>query len=159
MKQPDFQAFEANARAQGFDEVLERQWAPATVLETHAHPFAVRALVVQGEMWLTVGDAIRHLHPGDEFTLEVACRTPSATAMRVPLIGLRAVMPEPAGIYWRAMMFRLASCPMIRSTKAGASRPMEPGLKVVVVAAHTNCLVRTSNNLVSTVARSYWRTC
>lgn len=70
MNQPDLQAFEAEARAQGFDEVVERKWAPATVLETHAHPFGVRALVVQGEMWLTVGDDVRHLHPGDEFTLD-----------------------------------------------------------------------------------------
>lgn len=70
MQQPDFQAFETAAKAQGFDEVLERTWAPATVLDTHTHPFAVRALVVQGEMWLTVGDAVRHLHPGDEFTLD-----------------------------------------------------------------------------------------
>ena len=70
MSQFDFQAFETEARAQGFDEVLERQWAPATVLDTHTHPFAVRALVVQGEMWLTVGDAVRHLYPGDEFKLD-----------------------------------------------------------------------------------------
>lgn len=70
MQQPDFQAFEADARAQGFDEVLERQWTPGTVLATHAHPFAVQALVVQGEMWLTVGEDIRHLHAGDTFALE-----------------------------------------------------------------------------------------
>ena len=70
MSQPDFQTFEAAAKAQGFDEVLERQWAPATVLDTHTHEFAVRALVAQGEMWLTVGDEVRHLHPGDEFTLD-----------------------------------------------------------------------------------------
>ncbi len=70
MKQPDFQAFETAAKAQGFDEVLERKWAPAMVLDTHTHPFAVRALVVQGEMWLTVGDEVRHLLPGDEFTLD-----------------------------------------------------------------------------------------
>ncbi len=66
----DFQAFEAGARAQGFDEVLERKWAPDVMLETHAHPFSARALVVDGEMWLTVGDAVRHLHPGDEFVLD-----------------------------------------------------------------------------------------
>ena len=70
MNQPTFQAFEADARAQGFDEVLERHWAPATILESHTHPFALRALVVQGEMWLTVGDSVRHLRPGDEFALD-----------------------------------------------------------------------------------------
>ena len=70
MTLPTFQAFEAAARAQGYDEVLERKWAPATVLESHTHPFALRALVVAGEMWLTVGDDVRHLRPGEEFALE-----------------------------------------------------------------------------------------
>jgi len=70
VKQPTFEAFEADARAQGFDEVLERRWAAATVLASHTHPFALRALLVQGEMWLTVGDEVRHLHPGDAFTLD-----------------------------------------------------------------------------------------
>lgn len=65
-----FQAFEAEARAQGFDEIVERTWTPGTVIESHTHPFSVRALVVQGEMWLAVGDDVRHLRPGDEFTLE-----------------------------------------------------------------------------------------
>ena len=40
------------------------------MLETHRHPFAAKALVVQGEMWLTVGDRTRHLRPGDTFELE-----------------------------------------------------------------------------------------
>jgi quercetin dioxygenase-like cupin family protein len=65
-----FETFEAEARAQGFDEVVERKWPPDTVLDTHTHPFAVRALVVQGEMWLTVGGDVRHLRHGDEFALE-----------------------------------------------------------------------------------------
>jgi quercetin dioxygenase-like cupin family protein len=65
-----FEAFAADARAQGFDEVVERQWPPGTVLETHTHAFSVSARVVQGEMWLTVGDDVRHLRPGDAFTLD-----------------------------------------------------------------------------------------
>ena len=51
-----FQAFDADARAHGYEEVLERRWDPLTVLDTHVHPFDVSALVVHGEMWLTVGD-------------------------------------------------------------------------------------------------------
>jgi mannose-6-phosphate isomerase-like protein (cupin superfamily) len=65
----DFQTFEASARAQGCDEVLERRWGPLTDLAPHTHPFHARALVVEGEMWLTVGDAVRHLRPGDTFEL------------------------------------------------------------------------------------------
>ena len=64
-----FQAFEAELRAQGFDEVLEREWAPLTVVDTHVHPFAAKARVVRGEMWLGVGDTTRHLRAGDGFEL------------------------------------------------------------------------------------------
>lgn len=64
-----FSEFEADARAKGFDEVVERQWAPELTLDSHAHPFAANALVVQGEMWLTVDGNTRHLRPGDTFEL------------------------------------------------------------------------------------------
>jgi quercetin dioxygenase-like cupin family protein len=50
--------------------VLSREWAPGVVLDTHTHPFAVKAVVVAGEMWLTVGDDTRHLQPGDRFELD-----------------------------------------------------------------------------------------
>lgn len=70
MVEMSFAEFEAACRAQGFDEVLERVWAPNTVLETHVHPSAVRALVVAGEMWLAVGEQTRHLRPGDTFELD-----------------------------------------------------------------------------------------
>jgi hypothetical protein len=70
MNEITFEAYAAEARAKGFDEVVERKWAPSLVLESHKHPFSVKALLVQGEMWLTVGDDVRHLQPGDEFTLD-----------------------------------------------------------------------------------------
>jgi quercetin dioxygenase-like cupin family protein len=76
MTQPSFETFKAAALAQGFDEVTEREWPPGLVLDHHTHPFAVRALVVKGEMWLTVGDDVRHLRPGDTFELDHA--TPHA---------------------------------------------------------------------------------
>jgi quercetin dioxygenase-like cupin family protein len=69
MSTATFSEFEARARAQGFQQVLERNWAPDTVLGTHVHPFAVEALVVRGDMWLTVGDETRPLQAGDTFTL------------------------------------------------------------------------------------------
>lgn len=61
-----FDEFRRDALAHGFDEVLERRWAPGTVLESHTHPFGVEALVVQGEMWLDD----RHLLPGATFRLD-----------------------------------------------------------------------------------------
>ena len=51
-------------------EVVARQWKPDTVIATHSHSFAAKALVVQGEMWLTVGGRTQHLKPGDGFELE-----------------------------------------------------------------------------------------
>jgi hypothetical protein len=65
----DFTTFEQLALAEGYDEVLERTWPPDAIVESHTHPFAVKARVVRGEMWLTVGPDTRHLQPGDEFTL------------------------------------------------------------------------------------------
>ena len=65
-----FAAFERDALARGFDEVLERRWAAGTVLDTHTHPFAVEAVVTQGDLWLTCAGSTQHLRPGDRFTLE-----------------------------------------------------------------------------------------
>ncbi len=65
-----FEAFERSARAQGFDEVLKREWAPDAMVETHTHPFGVKALIVRGELWLTVDAQTRHLKAGDSFELD-----------------------------------------------------------------------------------------
>ena len=70
MTSTSLREFTAHALAEGFDEVLERHWAALTVLETHTHPFALKARVVEGEMWLSVGQETQHLLPGDEFALE-----------------------------------------------------------------------------------------
>jgi AraC-like ligand binding domain len=70
MTLPTFQQYQSEWLAKGFDEVLERVWAPNTVLSTHTHAFGARALVTQGEMWLTCGDDTRHLRPGDTFALD-----------------------------------------------------------------------------------------
>ena len=69
MPAPNFAAFEAEALAEGIAEVLERVWAPGTVLAEHTHPLAVKAVLVQGEMHLEVGAETQHLRPGDRFSL------------------------------------------------------------------------------------------
>ena len=73
---PSFAEFEARALSRGCDQVLERRWDPHTELGTHTHPFDASALVVEGEMWLTVDGQTRHLLPGDTF--ELARGTPHA---------------------------------------------------------------------------------
>ena len=62
-----FADFEAAERVRGCSEVVVRSWDAETVLDTHSHPFRARALVVEGEMWLTIGDVTHHLRPGDRF--------------------------------------------------------------------------------------------
>lgn len=69
-----FSEFEAGAKAQGFDEVLERRWQPGQVVATHSHPFDANALLVEGEMWLQVGDRTQHIETGGTF--ELARNTP-----------------------------------------------------------------------------------
>jgi hypothetical protein len=65
----NFDDFKARWLAAGFDEVVERSWAPGTVLDTHTHPFAVEAVVVAGQLWLTIDGQARHLTAGDHFSL------------------------------------------------------------------------------------------
>ena len=62
-----FSEFEAAERARGCTEVIARSWEPGTVLDEHSHPFRARALVVQGEMWLTLDGEALHLQAGDRF--------------------------------------------------------------------------------------------
>lgn len=61
--------FDAEARAAGYDEILDREWPPGAVVEEHTHPFAVRAVVTRGEMWLGCRGETLHLRPGDGFAL------------------------------------------------------------------------------------------
>lgn len=69
MNTSTLEAFRADALSAGFDEVVERRWAPGTVNTTHTHGFAVQAVVRQGEMWLRFEGHTRHLVQGDGFTL------------------------------------------------------------------------------------------
>ena len=69
MNTSTFEAFQADSLAAGFDEVLERRWAPNTVIATHTHAFGVEAVVRHGEMWLHCEGNTLHLMPGDSFTL------------------------------------------------------------------------------------------
>lgn len=65
----EFDAFANSMRQQGFDQVLERVWKPLTTIDEHTHPFDAKAVVVSGEMWLTVNGRTKHLLPGGTFEL------------------------------------------------------------------------------------------
>jgi quercetin dioxygenase-like cupin family protein len=70
MHLPSFDDFRQKALDAGFDEVIEREWAPNTVLDKHTHAFGVHAILIRGEMWLTMNDRTLHLLPGSIFELE-----------------------------------------------------------------------------------------
>jgi quercetin dioxygenase-like cupin family protein len=70
MQTIDLDEFRARSRDRGFDEVVERTWDADVEVQSHTHPFSVEALVVAGEMWLTVDAQTRHLRSGDTFTLD-----------------------------------------------------------------------------------------
>ena len=65
-----FDDFAAAHRAEGFDEVIEREWAPGLVVDEHTHPFGVKALVVRGSFVLGCGGLQRALQAGDRFELD-----------------------------------------------------------------------------------------
>lgn len=69
MNSPTFESFQTQAQAEGFDEVIVREWAPHLELTTHTHPFDVSAYVARGEYWLTANGEVQHLKTGDTFRL------------------------------------------------------------------------------------------
>jgi hypothetical protein len=66
---PSFEAFRAEWLAQGYSEVLAREWAPGQVVPEHRHPFDVQALVVRGGLVLDCTGEQRTLQAGDRFGL------------------------------------------------------------------------------------------
>jgi quercetin dioxygenase-like cupin family protein len=69
MNATSFEVFEREARAEGFDEVTQRDWQANAVLPDHTHPFDAYAVVVRGEMWLSCDGNTRHIAPGGTFSL------------------------------------------------------------------------------------------
>lgn len=49
--------------------MLQRRWAPLTVVDEHSQPFVAKVVIAEGEMWLKVAPQTRHLRVGDCFEL------------------------------------------------------------------------------------------
>ena len=62
-------AFEAALRTDGFPEIAETAMPPDTDRPTHAHPFEVRALMLDGALHLTCGGVERRFGPGEIFAM------------------------------------------------------------------------------------------
>lgn len=66
--------FEAGLQQDGFTEIDMRSLDPGKTTPEHAHPFGVRALVLDGEITLTVEGRATAYRAGDVFAMQGGCR-------------------------------------------------------------------------------------
>jgi uncharacterized cupin superfamily protein len=66
--------FEAALRRDGFDDVERTRKAPGTIVGDHAHPFDVRALVLNGEITVEVEGIEYAYREGDIFIVPAGHR-------------------------------------------------------------------------------------
>jgi quercetin dioxygenase-like cupin family protein len=69
----DASAFEAALKADGFAEIEKKTVAPNVANPTHAHAFAVRLLVLSGEMTIGANGSAQTCRAGDTFAMEAGC--------------------------------------------------------------------------------------
>ena len=63
-----FDQFRLLMLAAGYDEVIQRDWAPHTRMEEHHHPFEANGIVVSGVMKLLIeGEPEITLNSGDTY--------------------------------------------------------------------------------------------
>jgi quercetin dioxygenase-like cupin family protein len=66
----DRTGFEAALARDGFTEVTERALPPGQATPEHAHAFGVRALVLEGDITLTVDGRATTYRAGEVFTMD-----------------------------------------------------------------------------------------
>jgi quercetin dioxygenase-like cupin family protein len=70
MDQP---SFEERLRAEGFPEIRTNRLQPGCHNAEHSHPFEVLALVLEGDITLTVEGNARTYRAGEEFSMKAGC--------------------------------------------------------------------------------------
>ena len=70
----DVAKFENALKADGFDEILTAGFPAGHKLGDHAHPYALRALVLEGEFHIAVDGKETAYRPGEVFTLASGVR-------------------------------------------------------------------------------------
>lgn len=70
----DTTRFETGLRADGFEQIEKKQLAAGSSTTEHSHPFEVRALVLDGQISLTVAGEMRTYAEGDVFTMAAGCK-------------------------------------------------------------------------------------
>ena len=69
----DTSAFESALKADGFAEIEKKTVAANVVNSAHKHPFAVRLLVLSGEMSVSVNGSKTTCRPGQTFEMAAGC--------------------------------------------------------------------------------------
>lgn len=72
----DEPSFRAQVQQDGYGDFAVREWEPNTVHEQHTHDYAVRLLVLQGELSVTTVAETRTCRAGDTGSLDA--RVPHA---------------------------------------------------------------------------------
>ena len=69
----DVNAFEARLKAEGYPEIRTNGYEPNCHNPEHSHPFDVLALVLAGDITLTIGGKARTYRAGEEFSMQAGC--------------------------------------------------------------------------------------
>jgi quercetin dioxygenase-like cupin family protein len=67
-------SFEARLKAEGYPEIRTNEMQPNCRNAEHSHPFDVLALVLEGDITLTVEGKAHTYRAGDEFSMKAGCR-------------------------------------------------------------------------------------
>ena len=67
IRQLRYEDFKEEKLQQGYSDVLERRRESNVENVLHHHDFSADAIVIEGDLWLTVEGKTRHLLPGDSF--------------------------------------------------------------------------------------------
>lgn len=70
----DAERFEQKLKAEGYPEIKFNQYKPNQHNPEHDHPFDVHALVLEGDITLTVDGKKTRYAVGDEFKMAAGCR-------------------------------------------------------------------------------------
>ena len=70
----DRDQFTARLQAEGYPEVRINELEPNRRNAEHQHPFDVLALVLEGEITLTVDGRARTYRAGEQFSMQAGCR-------------------------------------------------------------------------------------
>jgi quercetin dioxygenase-like cupin family protein len=66
--------FETGLRRDGYNDVFTKELPAGQSVAEHNHPFDVHALVLNGEITLTVDGVASTYREGDKFTMAAGCR-------------------------------------------------------------------------------------